>query len=145
MHWSLPSDECHDYNTGAWLEVTDTHDGSSLTSQFIPEDCQTRNESSLSITVQTKNNASDSISQNQQPPCQIIIPRELEECKVYSVQIVPEYDSVRGQLQSTDVIIPPKVRFEFMIYTYADFNRYGDMMRHADGGERIAIRVILYI
>ncbi len=80
VHWSLPSDECHDYNTGAWLEITDTHDGSSLTSQFIPEDCQTRNESSLSLTVQTKNNASDSISQNQQPPCQIIIPRELEEC-----------------------------------------------------------------
>ena len=112
VDWSLPSDECHDYNTGAWLEVIDTHTNKSITNQFIPDDCQTRNESSLSVIVHSNslNNATDFAVVQDQQSCRFIIPDELEECKVYSVQIVPEYDSLRGHSQSTEVIIPLKVK-----------------------------------
>ena len=54
VDWSLPSDECHEYITGSWLKVTDTQGDALITNnQFIPDDCQTRNESSLSIIVHT--------------------------------------------------------------------------------------------
>ena len=106
VDWSLPSDECHEYNTGSWLKVTDTQGDALITNnQFIPDDCQTRNESSLSIIVHTNS----STQHKDQQSCQIIIPDVLEECKVYSVQIIPEYDSLRGHLLSNEVIIHPKV------------------------------------
>ena len=85
VDWSLPSDECHEYITGSWLKVTDTQGDALITNnQFIPDDCQTRNESSLSIIVHTNS----STQHKDQQSCQIIIPEVLEECKVYSVQII---------------------------------------------------------
>jgi len=111
VDWLLPLDECYDYNISAWLEVADTQGDKPHINQYISEDCLTRNESSLSVTVYTKNKSVSTCSaQDQHKSCQIIIPDMLEECKVYSVQIIPEYDSLRGHhLQSADIMIPPKV------------------------------------
>ena len=111
VDWLLSLDECYDYNIGAWLEVADAQGDKPHINQYISEDCLTRNESSLSVTVYTKNKSvSPCTAQDQHKSCQIIIPDVLEECKVYSVQIIPEYDSLRGHhLQSADIMIPPKV------------------------------------
>ena len=115
IDWLLPLDECYDYNIGAWLEVADTQGDKPHINQYISEECLIRNGSSLSVTVHTKNKSASTCStaqDQQQQPCTIVLPDVLllEECKVYSVQIIPEYDSLRGHhLQSADVMIPPKV------------------------------------
>ena len=118
MDWSLPADDCHDYNTGTWLKITDTHDNSLLINQFIAEDCLIRNDSSVGVNVYTNpsrssNSSTDATVEDQNKCHQIITHNDLEECKVYSVEVIPEYDSFRGQIQSADVIVPPKVIYTF--------------------------------
>ena len=39
MEWSLPSDECLEYNTGTILKIIDTHDDKSLINEYISDDC----------------------------------------------------------------------------------------------------------
>lgn len=107
MEWSLPSDECREYNTGAILKITDTRDNTTLKmNQNISKDCR-----SVVIIVDSNKNNSVIDVQDQQI-CRVVIQNELEECAVYSVQIIPEYDSFQGQIQSTEVIIPPKVNLK---------------------------------
>ena len=118
MDWSLPADDCHDYNTGTWLKITDTHDNSLLINQFIAEDCLIRNDSSVGVNVYTNpsrssNSSTDATVEDKNKCHQIITHNDLEECKVYSVEVIPEYDSFRGQIQSADVIVPPKVFYTF--------------------------------
>ena len=113
MDWSLPSDECSDYNTATLLRITDTQDNKTLINQYISEDCLTRNGTSIGVIVhppliQNDNESNATVIEDQQK-CPIVTKNEMEECKVYSVQIVPEYDSFLGQTQSADVIVPPKV------------------------------------
>ena len=109
VDWTLPSKECHDYNTGAWLRVIDTQDDKLLTNQYIYSNCLARNATVIDIIVHTNYNNTSADETDEDQKCRIELEQELEECKVYSVQIIPQYDSFQGQTQSTDIIVPPKV------------------------------------
>ena len=101
MEWSLPSDECFEYNTGTILKIIDTHDDKSLINEYISDDCISKsNGNSFSLTIQS-NRTISSIPSDEK--CQIVIQRQFEECKVYSVQIIPEYDLLQGRIQSIEV------------------------------------------
>ena len=100
MEWSLPSDECLEYNTGTILKIIDTHDDKSLINEYISDDCISKsNGNSFSLTIQS--NRTSSIPSDKK--CRIVIQRQFEECRVYSVQIILEYDSLQGRIQSIEV------------------------------------------
>ena len=132
--WSLPSEDCYEYNTGVWLSISERtaaaavgikkpmgrhfeDQRTTLLNRHISEDCLIRNNnetlvsgSSLLLVHSNVTTASTVVVEDK---CRVVIMLEngqLTECKVYQVQVTPEYDdSVRGQMQSVDIIIPPKV------------------------------------
>ena len=134
--WSLPSEDCYEFNTGVWLSISERtataaavvgikkpierhseDQKTTLLNRHIPEDCLIRNNnetlvsgSSLLLVHSNVTTASTVVVEDK---CRVVIMPEngqLTECKVYEVQVTPEYDdSVRGQMQSVDIIIPPKV------------------------------------
>jgi len=129
LEWSLPLDEYHDYNSGVWLRITDKSTPISSSKQqmqilneYIPEQCLTRSgwvgvlgrldtwSSSYVI-----NYGNESSSNNGDNHCRhSVLAGQLEECKIYSVEVLPEYRSLSGQIQSTDIIMPIQVLCAFL-------------------------------
>ena len=99
-------DECQEYNTGTILRITDTYDHKSLINHFIAEECVNRNESLISFEFDTTDSNSSSTDSDK---CRILIKNQLEDCTVYKIEIIPEYESVQGQIQSVELTVLPKV------------------------------------
>ena len=130
LEWSLPLDECHEYNSGVWLRITDkstpiissSKQQLQILNENIPEDCLTRNADSTSSSSYVINYGNDSTSNNGDDSCHhLVLTRQLEECKVYSVELLPEYRSLSGQIQLTHIIMPIQVLHPFKCFYHLLF------------------------
>ena len=112
IEWSLPLDECHEYNSGAWLRIAEKSFNQPRNNQtqqqilfnkYIRGDCLTKNDLSSIVSYEVHYRSNETSSDKD---CHFALLNELEECKIYSVDVFPEYNSLKGQVQSTEIIIP---------------------------------------
>ena len=102
---ALPSVSCKKLITGIWIRIFES--GLSVTGQpylKIPTKCFVFKDNNVSIALPSLKRKS----------CFFSIP-ELVQCRSYTVQVIPNYDSFRGRFFETKIVIPPKVYNHFSI------------------------------
>ena len=104
IEWSFPSAECQELSTGVWIRVfeKDTYENNE-TFFNIPNECLTRQSDAASVVLPSSD------QQAHDSECSFNI-NKLIECRSYIVELALDYDSFRGTFQSSEVIIPPKVK-----------------------------------
>ena len=104
IEWSFPSADCQLLSTGVWIRVFESEQNETDESfLYIPNDCQTRKGDVASVVL----TSGDQEEQGSQ--CSFSIPK-LIACGTYTVELAVDYDSLQGRIQSSQVIITPKVK-----------------------------------
>ena len=107
IEWSVPLVGCENFVSGLWIRVFESGEDAQPTSfQNIPKKCLTK----------TASNQSD-----QSTVFSIVLPltstvdecnfplQNLIDCRFYQIEVAPDYQSLRGRILNTEIIIPPKV------------------------------------
>ena len=107
VQWS--SKECFKYLTGVWVRVFDSelHESENSTYEsnepytLIPKSCIQKSPKSNSLLTLTLSSFQEGNSCN--------FPLKLMECKVYTIELVPNYSSLKGRVWKSNITTPPLV------------------------------------
>jgi hypothetical protein len=108
--WPVHSVECLQFSSGVWIRVYQSGDEYKLpieTSLYIPEKCLKKISTTLhSISLSPPSPSPTSVNKD---TCLFSLASNLIQCRAYVVQIIPNYQSLRGKTLRTEIIVPPKV------------------------------------
>jgi hypothetical protein len=108
--WPILSAECLKFSSGVWIRVYQqaSEDETKLqpeTSLYVPQKClKKKSKSSYSIIL------SPSSSKGKKLSCAYYLTRHLIQCRAYVVEIIPNFQSLRGKTLRTEIVVPPKMK-----------------------------------
>lgn len=110
IEWTPPSADCLKISSGIWVRVFESGEqhlpSTAETYLAIPLKClRRRANTSYSVVVHTS--ASDIIGEKR---CYFELKNDLIQCQIYTVEMVPNYQSFKGRHLSTDIFVPPTVK-----------------------------------
>jgi hypothetical protein len=119
IKWPLYSAACLKFSSGVWIRIyqQSTEIDYKLqpeTSLFVPQKCLKKNfETSYSIVLLP------SSSNEKKNSCAFSLARNLIQCRVYAIEVIPNFQSLRGsKTLRTEIVVPPKVNFFFLFNYY---------------------------
>lgn len=109
IDWSPPLASCIEFVTGLWIRVHESGIDADQTSEpylSIPRKClksKLSGKESLSVLLPSNSSIQNSTE------CSFII-KPLVDCRSYHVEVIPDYQSLRGKSVNAEVVIPPALR-----------------------------------
>jgi hypothetical protein len=111
IKWTPLSMDCMKFSSGVWIRVFESGQSSSSADQYlsIPQKC-----------LKQSSNASFSIVLSSSTPklsgntCHFDLRDSLIQCRVYTIEVVPNYQSLKGKSLFTEIVIPPAVKSSLM-------------------------------
>jgi hypothetical protein len=120
IEWSPLSPECIDYNSGVWIRVFESGTLSSEeTHMSIPRKCLNEQSNTwpkqpnttFSLVVHSRSSTKSDDEQFEENDCHFELKNILIECRAYTIEIVPNYDSLKGSPLTTEIVIPSTVEY----------------------------------
>jgi hypothetical protein len=113
IEWSPLSAECIDYNSGVWIRVFESGTSSSeVTYLAIPRKClKEQSNTTFSLVVHSPSSTKSDGEQFEENDCHFELKNVLIECRAYTVELVPNYDSLKGRSLTTEIVIPSTVEY----------------------------------
>ena len=108
--WPVHSVECLKFSSGVWIRVYQSGDEYNVpveTSSYIPEKCVKKKSKTLHSISLSPPSSSPTLANKD--ACLFSLASNLIQCRAYVVQIIPNYQSLRGKTLRTEIIVPPKV------------------------------------
>ncbi|KAI9558686.1 hypothetical protein GHT06_015475 [Daphnia sinensis] len=108
IEWTPPSMDCLKVSSGIWVRVSESGNqqpNMSTTEAYvtIPQKClKRRANTSYSFILHAS-----SSGVNVEKRCHFQLKDDLIPCQVYNVEVVPNYQSLKGRPLSTDILVPP--------------------------------------
>lgn len=109
------SKDCLKYSSGVWIRVYPSGEERKLPKEeafvltlSVPQKCLKPNTVNHSYSVALFPPSSlfyPSIKENK--TCSFSLIRELIQCHVYTIEVIPNYQSFRGKTLRTEIVIPP--------------------------------------
>ncbi|KAK4011020.1 hypothetical protein OUZ56_020140 [Daphnia magna] len=109
INWPMPSAECLKFSTGVWIRVYqsgDQHKWPAETLLTVPQRCMKKSSKTLYSIVLSPPSISVT---GKKDPCHFHLTKSLTQCRSYVVQVIPNYQSLRGKTLRTKIVIPPKI------------------------------------
>ncbi len=108
IEWVPIKTECFEFSSGVWIRVFlsgDQHPSSSEEAYLdVPMKClKTQSNTTFSVTL-----PSSSSAVNEDNTCSFEL-KNLIECRAYTVEVVPNYQSLKGKPLFTEIVIPSTV------------------------------------
>lgn len=124
IEWTSPtSSECLKYQSGLWARVFESgQQPSSFDYIEIPQECldriepSTNNNNTFSFIIHSKLSSNSTADER---PCQVELKSPLIECRSYTVQVSPNYQSLKGQSHTTEIVIPSAVESDKSVKMFA--------------------------
>ena len=108
IKWTPLSMDCVKFSSGVWIRVFESGQSqSSVADQYlaIPQKClKRRANASFSIVLSS---SAPKLSGNH---CHFDLRDSLIQCRVYTIEVVPNYQSLKGKSLFTEIVIPPAVK-----------------------------------
>ena len=114
IEWSPPSAGCIEFVTRLWIRVYESGTDPAFKPYLsIPRKCLTSKlhpsgREALSIILTSSNSSSLDSSTKNDSECNLLIDI-LIDCRSYQVEVIPDFQSLRGKSIQAEVIIPPTV------------------------------------
>ena len=111
--WPIISTECLKFSSGVWIRVYQQnseyeHQIQPETPLYVPQKClKKKSKTSYSVILFPPSSSSSTGKKNS---CLISLTRNLIQCRAYVVEVIPNYQSLRGKTLSTEIVVPPKVK-----------------------------------
>ena len=108
IKWTPLSMDCVKFSSGVWIRVFESGQSqSSSTDQYlaIPKKCLKRS-ANASFSIVLSSSASELSGNN----CHFDLRDSLIQCRVYTIEVVPNYQSLKGKSLFTEIVIPPAVK-----------------------------------
>jgi hypothetical protein len=109
IEWTPLSVDCIKFSSGVWIRVYDSSQKQPSTGEnylAIPQKClKRRANASFSIALPS------SASKFSGKTCHFELKEVLIQCRVYTVEVVPNYQSLKGKAIFTEIVIPPAVKY----------------------------------
>jgi hypothetical protein len=108
--WPILSAECMKFSSGVWIRVYQQSPEVDYklqpeTSLYVPQKCLKKNfETSYSIVLLP------SSSNEKKNSCAFSLARNLIQCRAYDIEIIPNFQSLRGKTLRTEIVVPPKIK-----------------------------------
>ncbi|XP_046648599.1 tolloid-like protein 2 isoform X1 [Daphnia pulicaria] len=108
--WSIFSTECLKFSSGVWIRVYQQAPESGYklqpeTSLYVPQKClKKKSKASYFIVL------SPSSLKGKKMSCAFYLTRHLTPCLAYVVEIIPNFQSLRGETLRTEIIVPPNMK-----------------------------------
>nr|CAH0109679.1 unnamed protein product [Daphnia galeata] len=108
IEWSPLSAECIDYNSGVWIRVFESGNSSSEETYLsIPRKClKDQPNTTFSLVVHSPSSTKSDDEQFDENDCHFELKNILIECRAYTIELVPNYDSLKGRPLTTEIVIP---------------------------------------
>ncbi len=107
--WPIFSTECLKFSSGVWIRVYQQapevdYKLQPETSLYVPQKClKKKSKASYSIIL-----SPPSSSKGKKISCAYYLTRHLIQCRAYVIEVIPNFQSLRGKTLRTDIIVPPK-------------------------------------
>ena len=113
IEWSPLSAECIDYNSGVWIRVFESGNSSSEETYLsIPRKClKEQYNNTLSLVVHSPSSTKSDDEQFDKNYCHFELKNILIECRAYTIEVVTNYDSLKGRPLTTEIVIPSTVEY----------------------------------
>ncbi len=115
IEWTPLSIDCIKFSSGVWIRVYDSSQKQPSTGEnylAIPQKClKRRANATFSIALPS------STSKFSGKTCHFELKDVLIQCRVYTVEVVPNYHSLKGKPLFTEIVIPPAVKYFEIINT----------------------------
>jgi hypothetical protein len=98
------------FSSGVWIRVYQQASESDYklqpeTSLYAPQKClKKKSKTSYSIVL------SPSSSKGKKISCAFYLTKHLIQCRAYIVEIIPNFQSLRGKTLRTEIVVPPKMK-----------------------------------
>ena len=111
IEWTPLSSECFKFSSGIWVRVFllsgDKHPQSEETYLDVPKEClNTRSNASFTFLLHSSQNVT-----NERNTCYFELKDNLIECRSYTIEIVPNYQSLKGKPMFTEIVVPSMVEY----------------------------------
>ncbi|XP_046637967.1 uncharacterized protein LOC124316205 isoform X2 [Daphnia pulicaria] len=105
IEWTPLSPECIAYNSGVWIRVFESDTPSSgATYLSIPRKCLTEKyNSTFSFAIHSPTKSDDP---SKESDCHFELTNVLIECRSYKVELIPNYESLKGRPLTTEIVTP---------------------------------------
>ena len=113
IEWSPLSAECNDYNSGVWIRVFESGTLSSEENYFsVPRKClKDQYNTTFSLVVHSPSSTKSDDEQFEESDCYFKLKNILIECRAYTIEVVPNYDSLKGRPLIIEIVIPSTVEY----------------------------------
>nr|CAH0102785.1 unnamed protein product [Daphnia galeata] len=103
IKWTPLSMDCMKFSSGVWIRVFESGQSSSSALQYlsIPQKCLKRS-ANASFSIVLSSSASKLSGNN----CHFDLRDSLIQCRVYTIEVVPNYQSLKGKSLFTEIVIP---------------------------------------
>ncbi len=109
--WPIQKVDCLKFSSGVWIRVYQSGDEYKLpveTSLYVPQKCLEKKSITLhSISISPPSSSPTSVNKD---TCLFSLASNLIQCRAYVVEVIPNYQSLRGKTQRTEIVVPPKVK-----------------------------------
>ncbi|EFX82886.1 hypothetical protein DAPPUDRAFT_240713 [Daphnia pulex] len=111
IEWTPLSPECIAYNSGVWIRVFESDTPSSgATYLSIPRKCLTeKNNSTFSFVIHSPTKSDDP---SKEIDCHFELTNVLIECRSYKVELIPNYESLKGRPLTAKIVTPSTVKYK---------------------------------
>lgn len=110
IKWTPLSNKCLEFNSGVWVRVLESgQQQPSLSNSYltIPQNCLTRwSDGTHSIILHSPSSFSNN---EENKTCRFELTNPLIQCLSYTVEVIPNYQSLKGKSLKTKIIIPSAV------------------------------------
>ncbi|XP_046637860.1 uncharacterized protein LOC124316144 isoform X2 [Daphnia pulicaria] len=118
--WPVLSAECLKFSSGVWIRVYQISNelAKSLveTSLSVPQKCLKKNsKTTFSIALSPPSSIT-----SKKDPCLFLLARNLTQCRSYAVEVIPNFQTLRGKTLRTEIVIPPKLSGDFSTKSLMD-------------------------
>ncbi|XP_046458934.1 uncharacterized protein LOC124205536 [Daphnia pulex] len=106
IEWTPLSPECIAYNSGVWIRVFESETPSSgETYLSIPRKCLAEKyNSTFSFAIHSPTKSDD--PSNKKSDCHFELTNVLIECRSYKIELIPNYESLKGRSLTTEIVTP---------------------------------------
>ncbi|XP_057365041.1 uncharacterized protein LOC130685734 [Daphnia carinata] len=129
INWPMPSDECLKFSTGIWIRVYqsgDEYKWPAETLLAVPQKC-IKKSSNISYSI-VLSPPSPSAAEKEDP-CNFYLTKNLIQCRSYVIEVIPNYQSLRGKTLRIETVIPPKISADGSMKSLLTAVANGDVLK----------------
>jgi hypothetical protein len=109
--WPILSAECIKFSSGVWIRVYQQapeidYKLQPETSLYVPQKCLKKNFETSRYSIVLLPSSSNEKNNS----CAFSLARNLIQCRVYVIEVIPNFQSLRGKTLRTEIVVPPKMK-----------------------------------